>query len=502
MSRFRMPTPEELELLAQLRPTSVEAGEPEILSRTAPPATVEVPPPTIEYRVGKSFKPEKFEYEPLTLAQMVNPPVQPPASAPPPKKVPAKPARPAVDVGTAAPGVAARQHESLRAPSPEAQGGNDFYSHPAFKALLSSAQGAQPRDDGFESAQRQGSDMQLMAQLARAGATAGGAIGGTKVDQSAYDALDKQAQQPMRQYGQRQEYAQAQAQSDAGAAENDPNSPESQMARDLLSQMIPGVDRRPWFAQVSAAKAKGMMGPAGRLIDERNAAAKANDDRAFRERAHAENLEARKQSAHDSAQDRALRRQESRESRMDTERMKHELRMSERNVGGYTTDPNNPPTLSSSKEMAKIKIAHDNIQSNLGELRDTFSKHGAENVGGTHYTAMVNARERAIMQLKELERLGVLNGRDYELLAKQLPDPTSLRSRIFNADTLQAFDSAIRDISGRVTNAAKAYKYTPEQAATAQPQESGGPRKQYSKSRNQTRIVHPDGRVEILDGRH
>lgn len=112
----------------------------------------------------------------------------------------------------------------------------------------------------LELALQQSRGNRLIAQLTRAGGTAIGRGSGP-----GYDTLDEGADRPLQELSLRQQEA-AQQKAAAGlAADSDPNSPQSVMARALVGQVVPGLAKSPGFERASYSTLA--RGPLAKFID-------------------------------------------------------------------------------------------------------------------------------------------------------------------------------------------------------------------------------------------
>ena len=107
--------------------------------------------------------------------------------------------------------------------------------------------------------------------------------------------------------------------------------------------------------------------------------------------------------------------------------------MSERQIEDLDFQPGRIPTKEAQKKVSEAKAAHDQLKSIIDRLQTNIEE------GGTslqHWYGKGNEMkqdyENSVMVLKELQRLGVLNGRDEILLKRQLTDPTSISSNMID----------------------------------------------------------------------
>lgn len=149
---------------------------------------------------------------------------------------------------------------------------------------------------------------------------------------------------------------------------------------------------------------------------------------------------------------------------------KREGELAERNVGGFDFDPQNPPSTDASKQMAQVAIQSKTISQGLDALEKLYNQSGTEIVGATAGTMGAEWKNLTDM-LRNISNMGVPNGKDYEMLALQLENPTEIRSLTTSKARGMAQMKAVRDQIRRLVSAtAEAYKFRPvEQARRVQP---------------------------------
>jgi len=307
-----------------------------------------------------------------------------------------------------------------------------------------------------------------LAGFARAGSRMGAAIAGVKPESGPADDLEQGADQQVRDYLQRKQAADFDKQQAEQDALKDPSSPQSKRFQVAVSKALPGVYSPDEIALMSASDEKSVLdlGKMRATLDER--AQQAKDERASREQIAAENRQARSEDARQRSLDRQLSRDLAAQQHKDMlaarEGMKEEdfnRKMTERNVGGYTFDPKNPPTADGAKQMAHITTARDEVLAGLDNLEQKINENGSEMFGATAGD-MESDWMNITNRLRNLNQMGVPNGKDYEMLAKQLVDPTSMASMMTSKSRmLQQIKTLRRQMGQTVDATAKAYKFTP-----------------------------------------
>lgn len=129
---------------------------------------------------------------------------------------------------------------------------------PAALAEARKVMGMSPLDGAL----RASSGNRLIAALTRAGGTAIGRGQG-----AGYDALDANADAPMREYGLRQQETEKQRAMDARAGDADPASAQSRSAWAMMEELIPGVSAKVPAEGRSAARAKELFPWAKEVLD-------------------------------------------------------------------------------------------------------------------------------------------------------------------------------------------------------------------------------------------
>jgi hypothetical protein len=131
----------------------------------------------------------------------------------------------------------------------------------------------------------------------------------------------------------------------------------------------------------------------------------------------------------------------------------------ERKVGGYDFDPEDPPTLEGAKKMANVLIAKDKALGALGRLEKLFDKHGKQMYGDVA-SQMESEWKQVTDQIRVQNEMGVPNGADYVMLAKQIPNPVGLDGAKQLKSSIKAkFEPLRKQLAETVDATARAYKY-------------------------------------------
>lgn len=364
-------------------------------------------------------------------------------------------------------------------PTPFADEGPLPADHPAVAKALEAAQPRQGMPD-LDSALQAGADRRLLAGLVRAGGTAIGRGRGP-----GYDALDAEADRPLAELALRRGEVQRVKSEEQAASDADPNSSQSAMARALVARTLPGVEREPWFAGASYARLA--SGPLAKLLDMNADIQKARIDA----QARVDAVRAKRGSAGGKG---GLKQ-------ADLERFSQKAA---KDLAGFADMSGDLGTVLGAAESADVA----GIGPGAGLLPDVLtSGEGTEN-------------RRAARRLVEnlLKAQSGLAASDREQVRKLAS--TSLSERASDAD----WRAGARELAVFVQRAMRSREaaYPPavidmleERGGTTSrdiptgapagrggaPAASTGVRKQYSPSRNQTRLIYPDGRVEVRDGR-
>lgn len=375
-------------------------------------------------------------------------------------QAPAPRGRP-VQMGEAAKGAAPRMHESLAALAPNGPRADVASSRTAVAGAEVVAP-EKPSDLRMAEeilAMKQGGDRKMWAQLQRAAATASNAMGGG-LDMAAYDAMDADAGQPLADLQARRGMEAQASQRDLAKRHADPASPESRAAQEILRGIIgdtPALARMP-YAQIvrdfpMISKQADME---AKRLEHETARADRNAAREDQQRATWENSEANRANSRFTA---GLMAQGMHEGRAMAQQERLRRDMDERAVGGLEFQEGRLPAKADAQALKSTVEAVRAIDNSLRRMEDVFGQKGAEFGFGSDRAASVQAREDAILAMKEVANLGVLNGRDYEILSRLLPDPNSTRGVLAPGDIKSQFDEFRRQLASKLAASADARGY-------------------------------------------
>jgi hypothetical protein len=199
----------------------------------------------------------------------------------------------------------------------------------------------------------------------------------------------------------------------------------------MLGQFMPGRD----FASLTYRDMEKMLGPLTALSGKQEA-----------------------------AKDRALQREMMRGAREDRIRQGLE----EREVGGYDFSPGRIPSKDNAQKFTQAVTAVNGMRGDLDALEENFKAHGTESLFGANQARQSGARESIMLQLKELQNLGVLNGKDYEILSRIVPDTSSPTAMLSKNSTLAAqFGEFRRQLENRLQAGASTMGYAKKGGAGA-----------------------------------
>lgn len=263
------------------------------------------------------------------------------------------------------------------------------------------------------------------------------------------------------------------------AALADPKSPESVAMRATATELLKGRLSPDALASMSgvqirdalrfgtsAMNAEALAGYRGQMLDiqQQNAAS----DRALRAEALRQGwdiaqltADQREYLAKFEAEQREKLAKLEADARIAASEREHAIKMEEREVGGFDFYEGRTPSLDSAKKMADVAKQSMAIKRALTNLRDLYSKHGTELFG--KYAGDMESEFGAITTaLRILREMGVPNGRDYEMLEKEIADPTTWRdlftSKGRNLSKMNRFSQRIDDT---VSDTAYVYGYRP-----------------------------------------
>lgn len=89
------------------------------------------------------------------------------------------------------------------------------------------------------------------------------------------------------------------------------------------------------------------------------------------------------------------------------------------------------------EELRAGKTTLDSLNSTIDKLDQAIGKYGTQLLPGKENALLGTLVTDAQLQMKEAQKLGVLNGPDLQLMVKQLGDPTSIRGSIQGPEALQ-----------------------------------------------------------------
>lgn len=89
------------------------------------------------------------------------------------------------------------------------------------------------------------------------------------------------------------------------------------------------------------------------------------------------------------------------------------------------------------EELRAGKTTIDSLNSTIDKLDEAIGKYGTHILPGKENALLGTLITNAQLQLKEAQKLGVLNGPDLQLMIKQLGDPTSIRGAMQGPQALQ-----------------------------------------------------------------
>lgn len=89
------------------------------------------------------------------------------------------------------------------------------------------------------------------------------------------------------------------------------------------------------------------------------------------------------------------------------------------------------------EELRSGKTTLDSLNSTFDKLDEAIGKYGTRLAPGKENAILGTLITNAQLQLKEAQKLGVLNGPDLQLMVKQLGDPTSIRGALQGPEALQ-----------------------------------------------------------------
>lgn len=117
-------------------------------------------------------------------------------------------------------------------------------------------------------------------------------------------------------------------------------------------------------------------------------------------------------------------------------RPQNQINMGQAPSGYYWKDPANPaagltalPGGPAEKEQKAAERNVNMLEDSVDRYEKLLDKTGAEIIPGKEQSELSTAYTDVMMQLKELWNLGVLQGADFEIMARAITDPTSFRGK-------------------------------------------------------------------------
>lgn len=176
-------------------------------------------------------------------------------------------------------------------------------------------------------------------------------------------------------------------------------------------------------------------------------------------------LEEKRLEAGERSKDRALQREivasnkdQARQDRVDRDADKKAEGLAKVQVGGFVLAPGARPSDDDAKKMKTSAENYLNINSGLQRWKSLYENNGTEQGWGTVKDTMEKEKQSIVMQLKDMENLGVLSGDDAVRLEAQLPDTTSWKPMTDKTirSAFKTFETQLRD---RLRNGAKTRGY-------------------------------------------
>jgi len=134
-------------------------------------------------------------------------------------------------------------------------------------------------------------------------------------------------------------------------------------------------------------------------------------------------------------------------------------------VPGFDIQPGIVPSHADSQALKGAKQAQGIISTQLEKLKKLVGAKGSEFAFGGSQREMAQISKQIMLNLKELENLGVLNGPDVQVLAESFLDPTSVGAQFrSNSTILKSYDDFSDYLNTRVMETAKARGYVPSGA--------------------------------------
>ena len=148
------------------------------------------------------------------------------------------------------------------------------------------------------------------------------------------------------------------------------------------------------------------------------------------------------------------------EDRQNARQTEQEQKMSALRVPGFDLQDGYMPAAKDADTLKTANQSKDILFRQLDELDELVRKKGTEFGFGTDQSRMEQLATNIMLNAKELENLGVLNGPDVDVLRAQLIDPTSLTAQFRSNETVRkSFAGYKKYIADRVNATAEARGY-------------------------------------------
>jgi hypothetical protein len=171
-------------------------------------------------------------------------------------------------------------------------------------------------------------------------------------------------------------------------------------------------------------------------------------DRDLKERALQDQHEARRMAAEGRDDNRDLRRVLA-ETRVDEHRRKVQNEEAALEVPGLDRNPEFRASTGEVTDLRKAKAEYDLLLKNVSLLQELQKKSGTFEMFGSDAASMSQISEDIRLQAKNLYELGVLNGRDYELISNIVPSSRGADALFTRNSTRQTQYGNLKDLTER-----------------------------------------------------
>lgn len=146
---------------------------------------------------------------------------------------------------------------------------------------------------------------------------------------------------------------------------------------------------------------------------------------------------------------------------------KLQAEMIKKQIPDFDIMPGIMPQEEDVKKIKSASAARLGIQSSVSKLESLVSKYGTETFPSAPGDAMKQITKSTQLQLKEFENLGVLNGKDMEVLTAMLPDPSGTFSSLSTSSptVLKQYKQFKTELDDRLAGNALARGYTPKKSS-------------------------------------